>query len=47
MNGCQQGKSDLLACINEAIDEYYADGTYDKLYEKWITVGQSSETEAE
>lgn len=43
----QKGKSDLLACINEAIDEYYADGTYDKLYEKWITVGQSSETEAE
>lgn len=43
----QKGKSDLLACINEAIDEYYADGTYDALYEKWITVGQTAETEAE
>ena len=28
----QKGKDDLLAFINECIDEYYADGTYDTLW---------------
>lgn len=31
----QKGKDDLLAFINECIDEYYADGTYDTLWTKW------------
>ena len=30
----QKGKDDLLAFINECIDEYYADGTYDTLWTK-------------
>ena len=29
----QKGKDDLLAFINECIDEYYADGTYDTLWQ--------------
>lgn len=32
----QKGKDDLLAFINECIDDYYADGTYDALWTKWI-----------
>ena len=30
----QKGKDDLLEFINECIDEYYADGTYDTLWTK-------------
>ena len=26
----------IFAFINECIDEYYADGTYDTLWTKWI-----------
>ena len=32
----QKGKEDLLAFINSCIDDYYEDGTYDALWEKWI-----------
>ena len=32
----QKGKEDLLDFINACIDEYYADGTYDELWSKWI-----------
>ena len=39
----QKGKDDLMAFINACIDEYYADGTYDALYEKWITAPQAAE----
>ena len=32
----QKGKEDLLAFINSCIDDYYEDGTYDALWDKWI-----------
>lgn len=32
----QKGKEDLLAFINECIDDYFEDGTYDELWAKWI-----------
>ncbi|MGL5436166.1 MAG: transporter substrate-binding domain-containing protein [Lachnospiraceae bacterium] len=32
----QKGKEDLLAFINQCIDDYYADGTYQQLWDKWI-----------
>ena len=44
----QKGKDDLLAFINECIDEYYADGTYDTLWTKWIDAsGEGEEAAAE
>ena len=43
----QKGKDDLLAFINECIDEYYADGTYDTLWTKWIDAsGEGEEADA-
>lgn len=37
---------DLLAFINECIDEYYADGTYDTLWTKWIDASGEGEEAA-
>ena len=42
----QKGKDDLLAFINECIDEYYADGTYDTLWTKWIDASGEGEEAA-
>lgn len=39
----QKGKEDLLAFINECIDDYYEDGTYDALWTKWIEAGEEEE----
>ena len=39
-------KDDLLAFINECIDEYYADGTYDTLWTKWIDASGEGEEAA-
>lgn len=39
----QKGKEDLLAFINECIDDYYEDGTYDELWAKWIDTSDSEE----
>lgn len=41
----QKGKDDLLAFINQCIDEYYADGTYDELWNKWIGTTEEDSTE--
>lgn len=44
----QKGKDDLLAFINQCIDEYYEDGTYDALWKKWIDAsGEGEEAAAE
>ena len=38
----------LLAFINQCIDEYYEDGTYDALWKKWIDAsGEGEEAAAE
>ena len=42
----QKGKDDLLAFINECIDDYYADGTYDALWTKWIDASGDGEEAA-
>ena len=42
----QKGEDDLLAFINECIDEYYADGTYDTLWTKWIDASGEGEEAA-
>ena len=42
----QKGKDDLLAFINECIDEYYEDGTYDALWTKWIDASGEGEEAA-
>ena len=39
--------SDLLAFINQCIDEYYEDGTYDALWKKWIDASGEGEEAAE
>lgn len=44
----QKGKDDLLAFIDQCIDEYYEDGTYDALWKKWIDAsGEGEEAAAE
>ena len=43
----QKGKDDLLAFINQCIDEYYEDGTYDALWKKWIDASGEGEEAAE
>ena len=42
----QKGKDDLLAFINQCIDEYYEDGTYDALWKKWIDASGEGEEAA-
>ena len=42
----QKGKDALLAFINECIDDYYADGTYDALWTKWIDASGDGEEAA-
>lgn len=34
------GDAELLAAINEALEEMKADGTYDELYQKWLLASQ-------
>ena len=45
-DGTMARKDDLLAFINECIDEYYADGTYDTLWTKWIDASGEGEEAA-
>lgn len=38
-----EGNSELFSKINEAIDQTKENGTYDKLFDKWIDVGETKE----